>query len=122
MKKTKEPTVYAYIKGLRITSRKMRLVANLIRKQKVEGLSDKLNLINKKAAALVKKALDSAIANAQNNNDWDLKTLYVREVKVDEGVTYKKGRAASKGRYNRILKRTCQITIGLSPINIINNK
>ena len=73
----------------------------------------KLEFLNKGAALPVKKVLDSAIANAENNNDLDKKDLIIKEARVDEGFTMKRGKPVSKGRYHRIFRRNSHIVIGL---------
>jgi large subunit ribosomal protein L22 len=70
-----------------------------------------LEFSNKKAAHLVKKVLDSAIANAENNEGADVDELKVSTVFVDEGMTMKRLRPRAKGRADRILKRSCHITV-----------
>ena len=67
-----------------------------------------------KAAFLVRKVVESAIANAENNEGADVDELRIAEVQVNEGATLKRIRPRAKGRANRILKRTCQVTVQLS--------
>ncbi len=106
--------VYAKAKNQRISPRKARLIINLIKGENALEVSQKLPYINKKAAGIVKKVLDSAIANAKNNHDVvDLESMVISEARVDEGFTLKRGRPVSKGRYHRIFKRNSHITIGL---------
>ena len=103
--------VVATLKNARISTQKCRLVANQIRYSRVENALQLLNFSQKKAAALVKKVLESAIANAEHNEGADIDELKVASIYVDEGPTYKRFRARAKGRANRILKRTSHITV-----------
>ncbi|MEJ2316063.1 MAG: 50S ribosomal protein L22 [Gammaproteobacteria bacterium] len=95
----------------RISAQKGRLVADQIRGLPVEQALDVLAFSKKKGAALVKKVLDSAIANAENNEGADIDELKVKAIYVDEGPTLKRIRARAKGRASRILKRTSHITV-----------
>ena len=95
----------------RISAQKGRLVADQIRGLPVEQALDVLAFSKKKGAALVKKVLDSAIANAENNEGADIDELRVKAIYVDEGPTLKRIRARAKGRASRILKRTSHITV-----------
>lgn len=105
--------VYSKSKNSRISPRKARLVVNLIRGKSVVGLSEKLALMNNKGAGEVKRVFDSAIANATNNFDLTESDLIVKEARVDEGFTFKRGRPVSKGRYHRIEKKSSHIVIGV---------
>jgi large subunit ribosomal protein L22 len=95
----------------RLSAQKGRLVADQIRNLPVERALDILTFSNKKAAALIKKVLESAIANAEHNDGADIDELKVKAICVDEGPTLKRWRARAKGRGNRILKRTSHITV-----------
>ncbi len=97
-----------------MTARKVRLVVDMIRGMDALYASEALQFVNKAAAVPVKKALDSAIANATNNYEMDKKLLKVVEARVDEAPTFKRGRAVSKGRYHQILKRNSHIVIAVS--------
>jgi len=101
----------AKLKHARISAQKGRLVADQIRGLPVEKALDVLTFSNKKAADLIKKILDSAIANAENNEGADIDELRVSAICVDEGPTMKRIRARAKGRAARILKRTSHITV-----------
>lgn len=101
----------AKLSHARISAQKGRLVADQIRGLPVEKALDVLTFSNKKAAVLIKKILDSAIANAENNEGADIDELRVSAVWVDEGPTMKRIRARAKGRAARILKRTSHITV-----------
>jgi len=101
-------------KYVRISPQKCRLVANQIRGLAVEKALNILTFSNKRAAALVKKTLESAIANAENNEGADVDELRVSTICVDEGPTIKRMRPRAKGRGNRILKRSSHITVTVS--------
>ena len=103
--------VAARLKGARISAQKARLVADQVRGKPVEEALSLLEFSNKKAAHIVKKVLDSAIANAENNEGADVDELKVSTVFVDEGMTMKRLRPRAKGRADRILKRSCHITV-----------
>jgi len=97
--------------GARISAQKARLVADQIRGKSVGEALNILAFSTKKGAHLVKKVLESAIANAEHNNGADLDELRVATVFVDEGMTMKRIRPRAKGRADRILKRSCHITV-----------
>jgi len=103
--------VSSICKYARISPQKCRLVVDQIRGLKVENAINLLNFSNKKAAVLVKKALRSAIANAEQNEGADIDELWVAEIYVDEGPTLKRLHARAKGRGNRIFKRTSHISV-----------
>ncbi len=106
--------VAAIMKGARISAQKARLVADVIRGLPVERALNELEFSDKKAAALVKKVLDSAIANAEHNEGADIDELSVSTIYVDEAVTMKRIMPRAKGRADRILKRSCHITVKVS--------
>ena len=103
--------VAAKLSGARLSAQKARLVADQIRGKHVEEALDLLAFSKKKGAAIVKKVLESAIANAEQNEGADVDELRVSTIYVDEGVTMKRIRARAKGRADRILKRSCHITV-----------
>ncbi len=103
--------VAARLSGARLSAQKARLVADQIRGKSVEEALDILTFSQKKGAALVKKVLESAIANAEHNEGADVDELKVSTIFVDEGFTMKRIRPRAKGRADRILKRTCHITV-----------
>ena len=103
--------VAARLKGARISAQKARLVADQVRGKPVEEALNLLEFSSKKAAHIVKKVLDSAIANAENNEGADVDELKVSSIFVDEGMTMKRLRPRAKGRADRIFKRSCHITI-----------
>ncbi|WP_133131114.1 50S ribosomal protein L22 [Legionella yabuuchiae] len=106
--------VIAKLKNAPLSAQKGRLVADLIRKMDVSEARDVLRFTPKKGAQLMLKLLESAIANAENNNGADIDELKVGTICVDEAATMKRIRARAKGRANRISKRTCHITIKVS--------
>jgi large subunit ribosomal protein L22 len=95
----------------RTSPQKARLVADQIRGLPVDKALDVLTYSNKKAAVLVKKVLESAIANAEHNDGADIDELTVAKVFVDEGPTMKRIKTRAKGRADRILKRSSHITV-----------
>jgi large subunit ribosomal protein L22 len=103
--------VAAKHRGARLSAQKARLVADQIRGKGVEEALEVLTFSTKKAAALMKKVLESAIANAEHNDGLDVDDLKVSTVFVDEGPTMKRIRPRAKGRADRIFKRTCHITV-----------
>ena len=106
--------VSASAKRLRISAQKVRLVADQIRGKPVADALDLLSFSNKKASVLMKKALESAVANAENNEGADIDELRVSEVYVNEGMTMKRIRPRAKGRADRIFKRSSHITVTVS--------
>ena len=103
--------VAAKLKGAQISAQKVRLVADQVRGLRVEEALGLLEFSSKKAAHIVKKLLDSAIANAENNEGADVDELAVSSIFVDKGMTMKRLRPRAKGRADRILKRSCHVTI-----------
>ncbi|WP_280548492.1 MULTISPECIES: 50S ribosomal protein L22 [unclassified Halomonas] len=103
--------VTAKLRGARLSAQKARLVADQVRDKPVAEALDLLTFSPKKAAKLVKKVLQSAIANAEENDGMDIDELRVSTICVDEGMTLKRIRPRAKGRADRILKRTCHITV-----------
>lgn len=103
--------VAARLSGARLSAQKARLVADQIRGKSVEEALDILAFSKKKGAVLVKKVLESAIANAEHNEGADVDELKVSTIFVDEGFTMKRIKPRAKGRADRILKRTCHITV-----------
>ena len=94
-----------------MSAQKARLVADLIRGKSVESALDILQFSSKKGADIIKKVLESAIANAEHNDGADVDELRVSTIFVDEGMTMKRIRPRAKGRADRILKRSCHITV-----------
>lgn len=106
--------VSASLRNIRIAPQKARLVADQIRGLPVDRALDILSFSLQKSGGIVKKALQSAIANAEHNNGADIDELRVATVFVDSGPMYKRMHARAKGRGNRILKRTSHITVIVS--------
>ncbi|AEO08288.1 50S ribosomal protein L22 [Buchnera aphidicola] len=98
----------------RSSAQKVRLIINLIRNKKVPEALNILTYTNKKAAILVKKVLESAIANAEHNDGIDIDQLKIKRIFVNEGSTMKRMMPRAKGRADRILKRTSHITVIVS--------
>ncbi|WP_218163515.1 50S ribosomal protein L22 [Marinospirillum alkaliphilum] len=103
--------VAAKLRGARLSAQKARLVADQVRGKKVADALNLLTFSPKKGAVLVKKVLESAIANAEHNEGADIDELRVSTIMVDEGMTMKRIKPRAKGRADRILKRTCHITV-----------
>ena len=99
------------VRGVRLSVDKGRLVADLIRGKKVDQARAILKFTQKKAAGIVLKALDSAIANAEHNDGADIDELKVKTIYVEQGTTLKRFSARAKGRGNRISKPTCHIFV-----------
>ena len=103
--------VKAITRYVRIAPRKARLVTELIKGKPVEEALTILRFVPKKAARLVDKTLRSAVANAEQNPNIDVDTLYIKRIYVDGGPTMKRWRARAMGRATRIIKRTSHITV-----------
>jgi large subunit ribosomal protein L22 len=101
----------AVLRGALISPQKARLVADQIRGKTVEEALNVLNFSTKKAAPIIRKVLNSAIANAEHNEGADVDELKVSWICVDEGRTMKRIKPRAKGRADRILKRSCHITV-----------
>jgi len=106
------------VRYLRISPRKVRLVADLIRKKSVTEARVILSFTPKRAAKAVLKLLESAIKNAkEKEKNIDEKDLYISKITVDEGPRFKRYRPVSRGQANEIIKRTSHVTIILRKIN-----
>ena len=105
--------VQAKLRYSRISPQKARLVADQVRGLPVDKALEILEFSSKKAAAIIKKILESAIANAEHNEGADIDELKVTKVMVDQGPTLKRIQPRAKGRANRILKRTSHITLAV---------
>ena len=103
--------VVAKLKGARLSAQKARLVADQVRGKSVEAALEILQFSTKKGADIIKKVLESAIANAEHNDGADVDELKVTTIFVDEGMTMKRIKPRAKGRADRILKRSCHITV-----------
>jgi len=98
----------------RSSAQKARLVADQVRGLPVEKALELLSFSPKKAAVLIKKVVDSAIANAEHNEGADIDELVITKICVDEGPTMKRIMPRAKGRADRIMKRSCHITVVVS--------
>ena len=101
----------AILRGARLSAQKGRLVADLIRGKPVDQAINILAFTPKKGAAIIRKVLESAIANAEHNDGADIDTLKVKMVSVERGMFLKRFQARAKGRGNRVVKQTCHIFI-----------
>ncbi len=99
------------VRGVRLSADKGRLVADLVRGQPVAQALNILTFTQKKAAGIIKKALESAIANAEHNDGADIDELKVKTIYVEQGATLKRFSARAKGRGNSISKPTCHIFV-----------
>ena len=103
--------VAATLRYARISPQKCRLVADVIRGKRVDQALNTLAFMPKKSARIVKKVLESAIANAEHNHGADIDELRVAAIQVNEAPTFRRYRARAKGRGTRITKRNSHITI-----------
>ncbi len=105
----------AVLRGVRLSADKGRLVADLIRGQKVDQALNTLDFTQKKAAGIIRKLLESAIANAEHNDGADIDELRVKTIHVEQGQTLKRSAARAKGRGARLVKPTCHVyvTVGI---------
>jgi len=103
--------ISASSRGVRVSAQKCRLVADLVRGLPVANALNVLTFSPQKSAGIVKKTLESAIANAEHNNGADIDQLKVKEIFVDKGPSLKRFSARAKGRGNKIEKQTCHINI-----------
>ena len=101
----------ATLRGVRLSAQKGRLVADLIRGKRVDQALNVLAFSPKKGARIIKKVLESAIANAEHNDGADIDELKVKTIYVDKAATLKRFTARAKGRGNVILKQTCHILV-----------
>ena len=101
----------ATLRGVRLSVDKGRLVADLIRGKKVDQALNILNFTQKKAAVIIKKVVESAIANAEHNDGADIDALKVKVIHVEKGAVLKRFTARAKGRGNHILKQTSHIYV-----------
>jgi len=106
----------AYLKGTRLSPQKAALVADQIRGKKVDEALDFLVFNKQKGSAIMKKLLESAIANAENNNNSDIDKLSIKTVIVNQGMRLKRMKARARGRADRIIKPTCHIEIVLTEV------
>lgn len=101
----------AVAKYIRISPQKARLVADVVRGQDVETAITTLRFMPKKAARILRKVLESAVANAEHTETIDVDTLYVKEIQINGGPMLKRFRPRAMGRATKILKRTSHITV-----------
>ena len=101
----------ATLRGVRLSVDKGRLVADLIRGKKVDQALNILQFTQKKAAVIVKKVLESAIANAEHNDGADIDELKITSIFVEQGASLRRFTARAKGRGNQIRKPTCHVYV-----------
>lgn len=108
--------ITAKLNYLRIAPRKMRLLVDLIRGEKIEKAITLLDFSIKKGSKPLKKVLEQAVANAENNFQLEKSSLYISKITIDEGPKLKRWRARARGRAARIEKKTSHISLTLSEI------
>ena len=101
----------ASVRGVRLSAQKGRIVADLIRGKPVDKALNILGFTQKKAAGIIKKALESAIANAEHNDGADIDELRVTRIHVEKGPVQRRFAARAKGRGTRIEKKTCHVFV-----------
>ncbi|MBD3330396.1 50S ribosomal protein L22 [Candidatus Peregrinibacteria bacterium] len=104
----------AILRQVRISPKKANLIAALVRTKSINEAVDILKFTNKKPAPVLKKLIESAAANAENNFQQNKDDLYIKEIIVTQGPTYKRGIPVSRGRVHPLLKRTSHITVSLA--------
>ena len=104
----------AYIKGTRLSPQKAALVADQIRGKRVDQAMDFLIYDKQKGSSVIKKLLESAIANAENNSNSDIDKLSIKSIIVNQGMRLKRMKPRARGRADRIIKPTCHIEIILT--------
>ncbi len=109
------PTVRASARYVRVAPRKARLVADQVRGLSVIDAQTLLRFSPRGAARDVSKLIASAAANAENNHDLVAEDMRITEIRVDEGPTLKRWRARARGRATRIEKKTCHMSVVLTP-------
>jgi len=103
--------VKAVARYVRISPRKVRKIVGAVKGKPVEAGINSLKFMPQKAAAIVVKTLQSAVANADHNNELDVDALFIKNITVDQGPSLKRFRARARGRGSRILKKTSHITV-----------
>lgn len=103
----------AILRGVRLSAQKGRLVADMVRGKPVDQALSILAFSPKKGAEIIRKVVESAIANAEHNDGADIDTLKVTTITVEEGTSLKRFTARAKGRGNRILKPTCHVYVSV---------
>lgn len=106
----------AILRGIRISPKKANLVAALVRNKKAQDAIDILRFTPKRTSLVLKKLIESAVANAVNNFKQTKETLGIKEIIVTEGPTYKRAMPVSRGRQHPILKRSSHITVKLEAV------
>lgn len=101
----------AILRGVRLSAQKGRLVADQVRGKPVAHAINILAFSPKRGAQIIRKVVESAIANAEHNDGADIDDLKVKTIHVEEGTSLKRFAARAKGRGNRILKPTCHIYV-----------
>ena len=104
----------AYLKGTRLSPQKAGLVADQIRGKRVDQAMDFLIYDKQKGSSVIKKLLESAIANAENNSNSDIDKLSIKSIIVNQGMRLKRMKPRARGRADRIIKPTCHIEIILT--------
>ena len=104
----------AYLKGTRLSPQKAGLVANAVRGKSVQDAMDFLVFNKQKGSAVIKKLLESAIANAEYNEKADIDLLVIKSIIVNQGMRLKRMKPRARGRADRIIKPTCHIEIILT--------
>ncbi len=104
----------AYLKGTRLSPQKAGLVANEVRGKSVQDAMDFLIFNKQKGSAIIKKLLESAIANAENNDKADIDLLVIKSIIVNQGMRLKRMKPRARGRDDRIIKHSCHIEIILT--------
>ena len=104
----------AYLKGTRLSPRKAGLIANEVRGKSVQEAMDFLVFNKQKGSSVIKKLLESAIANAENNEKADIDLLMIKSIIVNQGMRLKRMKPRARGRADRIIKPTCHIEIILT--------
>ena len=107
----------AYLKGTRLSPQKAGLVADVIRGKNVDEAMSFLEFSKKKASMVIRKLLESAIANAENNNNADIDKLLIKSIIVNQGMRLKRIKPRARGRADRITKPTCHIEIILTAVS-----
>lgn len=98
-------------RGIRISPQKARLVADLVRGMNVDKAINTLNFMPKKGAAIIRKVIDSAVANATRNDKVDVDSLFIKKIFIDGGPSLKRIIPRAQGRATGIIKRTSHITV-----------
>lgn len=103
----------AFLRQIRVSPKKANLVAALVRNKKAQEATDILDFTPKKSAPILSKLIKSAVANAEHNFNQKAEDLYIKEIIVNEGPTYKRSIPVSRGRAHPLLKRTSHIRVSL---------